>query len=252
MRLAPIDAAVTRLLDFNLSSDVPLMQVGSIIGASGTMFDTTSNVGNWGNCEVMSVSSNGAAAILPGTVVHWDKNFRISATAAAASEVNKGWPVAITLTNFQIGSTTEQYGWVLVSGTCPAAFSVAATTGTVFVGTAGKLTPTAAAGGQLLNAQTLIAGASTFTRSGTTKTGSSVVKFPNVGGMYVGQAISGTGIPASSVISALPPDGASVLIGSAVGTLVTATASATVTCTMTNTGYGIIQCHRPFVQGQIT
>lgn len=252
MRLAPIDAAVTRLLDFSTSSDVYLMQLGSIIGAAGTQYDTTANVGNWGTCEVMSVSSNQAAAILPGTVCHYDKNFRIAPTAVAASELGLGQPVVIALTNFGIGSVTEQYGWALVSGQCPAAFSVAATTGKVYVGTAGKLTPTQGAGIQLLNASTVIAGASTFTRAGTTRVGSSVVKFGNVGGMYVGQAISGTGIPASSVISAVNPDGTSVLIGSAVGTLVTATATGSVTCTLTNTNYGIVQVNRPFVQGQIT
>lgn len=252
MRLAPVNAAVAKLFDFNASSDVPFMALGTIIQAAGTQYDTTANVGNWGSCEVMAVSSVGAAAILPGTMCHFDKNFRIAPTAAAASEINLGKSLVVALTNFGIGSTTEQYGWVLISGVTPALFSVAATVGAVYAGTAGKLTPTAAAGAQVLNAQTLIAAVSTFTRSGQTKSGSSVVKFPNTGGVYVGQAISGTGIPASSVVSSVLPDGISVLIGSAVGTLVTATATGQVTVTFTNTGYGIVQVTRPFMQGQIT
>lgn len=250
MRLAPIDSVVTRLLDFNSSYDVPLMALGTLLAAAGTQYDTTANVANWGACEVMSVSSVQAAAILPGTIVHLDKNFRIAPTAAAASEVGLGKAVYVALTNFAIGSVTEQYGWVIVSGICPVLFSVAATAGAVYAGTAGKATPTAANGAQLLNAVTLIAAASTFTRTGKTQSGSSRVKFPNTGGMYVGQAISGTGIPASSVISAVNPDGVSVDIGSAVGTLVTATATGSVTVTMTNTGYGIVQVNRSFVQGQ--
>lgn len=251
MRLAPVDV-LTKLLDFGTSTDLPQMALGTLIAATGTAYDTTSNVSNWGVCEVMSVSSTQSSAIIPGTVCHWDKNFRIAPTAAAASEANLGQPVCIALSNFGAGNVTEQYGWAIISGTCPAQFSVAATTGKVFAGTAGKLTPTAAAGVQILNAQTIIAGASTFTRSGTTRNGSSVVKFPNVNGMYVGQAISGTGIPASSVISAMLSDGVSVVIGSAVGTPVNATATGTVTVTLTNTNYGIIQMSRPFVQGQIT
>jgi hypothetical protein len=249
MRLAPMDG-LSKLLDFSSSTDTPPFHLGAILNAAGTMYDTTSNVANWGACELMCVA-NASIAILPGTVVHWDKNFRVLATAAAASELGLGSPVGIAVTNFSAGSTTEQYGWIIVSGVTPAKFSVAATTGKVYMGTAGLLTPTQGAGIQLMSASTIIAGASTFTRTGKTQTGSSAVKFAHTAGMYVGQAISGTGIPASSVISALPTDGTSVLIGSAVGTLVTATASASVTCTMTNTSHGIVQISRPFVQGQI-
>lgn len=250
MRLAPIGQAVARLLDFSTSTDTGQMAPGTRISAKGSDYDTTANVANWGAAEVMYVSSAHSAVITPGLLCHFDKNFRILPTAAAASEVGLGKSLVVALTNFAIGSTTEQYGWVMLSGVTPVQFSVAATAGALYAGTAGKATPTAANGAQILNAVTLIAAASTFTRSGKTTVGSSVVKFANVGGMYPGQAISGTGIPASSVISAVNPDGSSVLIGSAIGTLVTATAAGTVTCTMTNTGYGIVQMNQPFVQGQ--
>ena len=252
MRLAPIDILGPKLLDFNGSDSVQEMATGTACSAQGTSYDTTANVANWGVAELVYVSSVAAAAIIPGTLVLMDKNFRISATAVAATEANQGKTLYVALTNFAIGNVTEQYGWVLRSGICPVVYSVAATTGRMFLGTAGAATPTAAAGSQILNAQCLIAGASTFTRSGTTRSGQSRVKFANVGGMFVGQAISGTGIPASSVISAIDTDGTSVYIGSAIGTLVNATASGTVTVTMTNTGYGICQLDRPVEQGQIT
>lgn len=250
MRLAPIDAAVQRLLDFSTSSDVPLLRPGTMMNAVGTDFDLTANVSNWGACEVMSVSSNGAAVIPPGQLVIIDKNFRISLTAA--SQANKGSPVYVTLTNFQIGSTTEQYGWVLRSGICPIAYSVAATVGNVYGGTAGKATPTAAAGVQILNAICLTAAIATFTKGGTTRNGSSLVKLGNLTGVYVGQAISGTGIPGASVVSAMNPDGTSLIIGSAVGTPVSATATGTNVMTFTNTGFGICQIDRPTFQSQIT
>jgi hypothetical protein len=252
MRMSPIDALAGRLLDFSLSSDVAVHQRGFPMDAVGTDYNTTANVSNWGHAELLYVGYTGAAAMTPGSVCQIDKDFRVALTAAAASEINLGKPLYVSLTNFAIGSVTEQYGWVLRRGICPVQFSVAATVGPVFLGTAGKLTPTAAAGGQLLNARTLIAAVSTFTRTGATLSGSSIVKFGNVSGMYVGQAISGTGIPASSVISAINPDGTSVLIGSAIGTLVTATATGSVTVTLTNTGFGIVQLDRAFSQGQIT
>lgn len=250
MRLAPIDAAVQRLLDFSTSSDVPLLRVGTMMNATGTDFDTTANVSNWGAAEIMSVSSNGAAAIPPGSLVIIDKNFRISLTAA--SQANKGSPVYVTLTNFQVGSVTEQYGWVLRSGICPVAYSVAATVGNVYGGTAGKATPTAAAGVQILNAICLTAAIATFTRNMVTRNGSSLVKMGNLGGVFVGQAVSGTGIPASSVVSAMNPDGTSFIIGSAVGVPVSATATGNAVATFTNTNFGIVQMDRPTFQSQIT
>ena len=252
MRLAPIDSLGPRLLDFSGSDDVREMQPGTIITAAGTDYDTTANVANWGQAELIYVSSIQAAAILPGTILVQDKNFRVAPSAVAATQANTGQPLLVAVTNFGVGSTTEQWGWALRRGVCPVRFSVAATTGRVFAGTAGQATPTAAAGIQILNAQTLIAGATTFTRTGSTKTGQSLVKFASLAGMYPGQAISGTGIPASSVISAIDPAGTGVYIGSAVGTLVLATGTASVTCTMTNTNYGIVQWDYPFYQGQIT
>lgn len=252
MRMAPIDNLAGKLLDFSGSTDVAVHQRGYPLMATGTDYSTTANVANWGAAELMYVGFTGAAALIPGTMCVIDKDFRIAATAVAATEASQGKPLYVTLTNFAIGSTTEQYGWVLRRGICPVRFSVAATVGAVYLGTAGVLTPTLAAGAQLLNARTLIAAVSTFTRTGQTQSGSSRVKFGSVAGMYVGQAISGTGIPASSVISAVDPDGTSVWIGSAVGTLVTATATGSVTVTMTNTGYGIVQLDRAFSQGNIT
>jgi len=251
MRLAPISLIAPALLDFSTSSDTKELQLGTIIEAVGTDYETTANVANWGLCELIYVA-NASVAILPGTMLAIDKNFRVVATAAAATVANTGAPVFVALTHFTVGSTTEQYGWALRRGVCPVRTSVAATAGRVFAGTAGVMTPTAAAGVQVLNAICLIAGASTFTRAGTTRNGSSRVKFANVGGMYVGQAISGTGIPGSSVISAIDPNGTDVVIGSAVGTPVSATATGTVTVTMTNTGFGICDFSYPHFQGQIT
>jgi hypothetical protein len=250
MRLAPIDVLGPRLLDFSTSDDVKEMALGTPIQAVGTDYDTTANVANWGSAELLYVGFVGAAAILPGTLVVLDKNFRIAATAA--SEANTGRPVYVALTNFQIGSTTEQFGYVLRKGITPVRYSVAATAGNVYGGTAGVATPTPAAGVQVLNARCLIAAAATFTKQITTQVASSRVRVPNVAGVYIGQAISGTGIPASSVVSAIDPGGLFIVIGSAVGTPVNATATGVVTGTFTNTGFGICQVDSPTFQSQIT
>ncbi len=249
MRLAPLNSVAPRALDFSLSDDVQEIGLGTIMEAQGTDYSDVANVSNWGMAELVYVC-NASVAILPGTLVVIDKNFRVVATAA--SEANTGKAVFVALTNFAVGSTVPQYGWVLRRGICPVRYAVAATVGRVFGGTAGTATPTAAIGVQIMNAQCLIAAAAPFTRVAQTRNGSSSVQFSNTVGMYVGQAISGTGIPASSVISTIYPNGRIVGIGSAVGTLVNATATGNPTLTLNNTGFGIVQMDYPHFQGQIT
>jgi hypothetical protein len=65
-------------------------------------------------------------------------------------------------------------------------------------------------------------------------------------------ALSGTGIPASTVVAALDPDGKRIYMGSAIATidkLATATGSITLTGTYTGFGSGLI--NNPFAQGAI-
>ena len=63
---------------------------------------------------------------------------------------------------------------------------------------------------------------------------------PTNGLMALGMALSGTGIPASTVVAKLDPDGRTIYTGSAIGTLgdKNSTASGTITLTGTYTGYG--------------
>jgi hypothetical protein len=262
MRLALSNGPLTgALIDFGPSEDFSTspaaggnfgaIQPGAIFVAAPTDggIETTANVPNWGAAEVMYVVNTSSSTFIPGNLVQVDKNFTVS---AAATTANTGAPIYVCLSNFSAGNVTRQGGWVLISGICPITTSVAATTGAVFLGTSKNVTPTAAAGKQILNATCLTAATGNFTRSITTRNGSSFVAVPRVNGLYPGIAISGTGIPASSVISSIDPGGAGFVIGSAVGTPVNATASGTVTGTFTHTGYGVFQIQRPFVQGQIT
>lgn len=260
MRLAPMGAVTGTLLNFDVSDDYTTtgggtsgytgIAPGTIIQAAPTDgIITTANVPNWGVCELMYVLNTSATTFLPGKLVTLDKNFAI---AELASTANQARPVYVTLTRFTAGDTTTQGGWVLRRGIAPVTFSVAATAGAVYIGTAGNATPTAAAGKQVLNAITLIAASGSFTRGAVTSTGSSFVRTNSVAGVFVGQAISGTGIPGSSVVSSIDPGGQGVTIGSAVGTPVTATASGAITATFTHTGYGIVHLDCPFAQGQIT
>jgi len=258
MRLSISSGALSgMLLDFSGSKDYVATgvltsqgpQPGAIFTCAPTEgIETTTSVPNWGYAEVMCVVNTSSSTFIPGKLVQVDKNYAI---ALNATTDNTGAPLAVTLSNFSAGDVTRQIGWVLISGVAPVTFSVAATTGQVFLGTAGNATPTANTGGQILNATTIIAAAGNFTRTVTTTNGQSFARC-KTNGLYPGIAISGTGIPASSVVSSIDPSGLGIYLGSAVGTNVNATASGAVTGTFTHTGYGIVQMVRPFVQGQIT
>jgi hypothetical protein len=258
MRLAISSGQLSgMLLDFSASKDYVLTglttsqgpQPGGIFNCAPTEgIETTTSVPNWGYAEVMCVKNTSSSTFIPGKLVQVDKNFAI---ALNATTDNTGAPLAVTLSNFSAGDVTAQIGFVLISGVAPVTFSVAATAGQVFLGTAGNASPTANTGGQILNATTIIAAAGNFTRTVTTTSGQSFARC-KTNGLYPGLAVSGTGIPGSSVISSIDPSGLGFYIGSAVGTAVNATASGAVTGTFTHTGYGIVQMSRPFVQGQIT
>jgi hypothetical protein len=253
MRLAPIGAVSGALLDFSTSVDVPTtgysggeasqFTPGALIHAAPTDgVDTGTNVPNWGVCELLWVL-NSSTAITPGKLVALDKDFNIVVNPVTA---NTGRPVYVALTSFAAGSTTRQGGWVLRSGIAPVSYSVAATAGPVYQGTAGNATPTAANGLQINNSTCLIAAASAFTRAGcTTQNGGLFLKMPRVNGCFIGQAVSGTGIAASSTVSSIDPGGLGVTLNNAM------TATGTVTATFTPTGFGIVHLDRPFVQGQV-
>lgn len=261
MRLAPTFGVGT-LIDFGGSVDYTTtgggtsgyegVAPGTIVACTPTTgVETTTSVPNWGVGEAMFVLNTASSTFIPGTLVHIDKNFAISTVPNTGLT---GRPVYITLSNFSAGDVTTQGGWVLSRGVAPVKYAVAATAGAMYISaTAGNATPTNPTGGkQIVNATCLIAAAGSFTRTVQTRTGSSQLQVNNVSGLYPGLAISGGGIPASSVISSIDPGGQFIIIGSAIGTPVNATASAAVTGTFTHTGYGIVQVNNPFVQGSIT
>jgi len=65
-------------------------------------------------------------------------------------------------------------------------------------------------------------------------------------------ALSGTGIPASTFVAGLDPDGKRIYLGSAIATFdKTATATGNITLTGTYTGYGSGIVNNPFAQGQV-
>lgn len=240
MRMLPIDAAVGKAINFTIADDTQKHQLGSRITYSSSDYLAVANVGNAGGGEVIYV--RGAATFATGRLVILDKDMNIADLPVTA---NTGRALYVTVSSF---SAAAPFGWIMSVGVAPVSFSVAATVGPVYGGSAGQATPTAAAGRQILGATTLVAAAGTFTRTVRTVNGQPqlVLLASDVAGIYPGIAVSGSGIPGGATVASIDPDGRTIRLSA------NATAGAAITATFTHTGFGIVQLDRPFMQGQIT
>jgi hypothetical protein len=186
----------------------------------------------WGQGRFMYVKS--ADAILKGSVVMWDETFN---AALLTSAVTQGFPWAVAMAPMASGT----YGWVQTAGR--AVYKTNATVaadGVLAIAAAGILGATAT-GKQVIGVRNRIAATGTKTFTVSTQNGNNKLYAPSgYDGAFLGMALSGTGIPASTVVAGLDPDGKTILTGSAIGTFgdKNSTATGSITLTGTYTGYG--------------
>jgi hypothetical protein len=169
----------------------------------------------------------------------------LGVATAVPNTAGLGVCLAVARNNFAINT----YGWFQVVGVCPLAATATVTAGNPFAisgaGTVGAL----ANGKQILNAISVasqtgsIAKTATLVSVAAGQTKTLIVK--NMEGLWVGQAVSGTGIGASAVITALDPNGHKVTVD------VASTATGSVTVTFTYTGFHLCRIQFPFAQGQV-
>lgn len=148
----------------------------------------------------------------------------------------------------------NSFGWFMKAGVAvlkaTATVAAAAALGLTGAGTVGANT----AGKQILGVTNLIAQTGTKAITNVqTLTGSSVLLTTGYDGWFLGAALTGAGVPAATVVAKMDPDGKTVYMGSAIGTVdKVATASASVTVTATFTGYDIAHIESAISQGAIT
>lgn len=164
---------------------------------------------------------------------------------------NLGQPVLLTMNEMAI----SEFGWFQKAGVGVAKFNAtvaaAASVGITAAGILGAF----AAGKQIVGYSQLKSATATLTPTANTQTGSAAIKIPaGYDGLFLGAALSGAGIPASTVVARLDPDGITIYTGSAIGTVgdKNATATGQITLTATFTGYSVGHIESPFAQGQIT
>ncbi len=203
----------------------------------------------WGGGEAIYLQMPASAALKVGTAMSFDVATSFVA-ATMANTANLGKSVAF-LMNAVASNATAQYAWCQISGQAPvwSDASVAANTaiGIVAAGQAGAI----ANGKQILNCRVTKPATTTVAKTNTQQYTSTILRTTTVSdGWFVGVALSGTGVGAAAVITAIDPDNRTITAS------VASTASNSVTVTGTyNDGtnyWNVCTFDRPFMQGQTT
>lgn len=188
----------------------------------------------WGYGKFMYIESD--AAILKGSLVIVG-TFPTFLGTLLPSTASLGAPFGVAAAPMADGT----FGWIQLVGACVYKTSATvAADAAVGIGTAGMIGAYSTLKG-IVGVHNLKAATATTTWTVNTYNGKGYVDAPNgYDGAFVGMALSGTGIPASTVVAKLDPNGTRIYTGSAIGTLgdKNSTATGTVTLTGTYTGYG--------------
>ncbi len=199
----------------------------------------------WGFGEFMYVKS--ADAVVKGSLVMWDFDLNI---ALLPSTTLQGFPFGVAMAPMASGV----YGWIMVAGLAVWKTSATVAADAAVAIAAAGVVGASATGKQLVGVRNQKAATATKTVTAGTQSGNNILQTNGYDGFFLGMALSGTGIPASTVVAALDPDGRRIYTGSAIGTLgdKNSTATGSITLTGTYTGYGAGQINHPFAQGAIT
>lgn len=191
----------------------------------------------WGYAKFRYVESNGT--ILKGSLVSVGTAPTHLATLTP-STANLGQDVYVAMAPMAAGT----FGWVQSQGNAIYILSAtaAADAAVGIHSSAGSLSGTVVAGKGIIGVHHYKAPTATLTWTANTTNGTGSIVVPGgYDGAFVGMALSGSGVPASTVVAKLDPDGRTIYTGSAIGTLgdKNSTATGSITLTGTYTGYGM-------------
>jgi hypothetical protein len=213
-------------------STTQLMPYGSIIRAYEPIY---------GGGEFIYLQ--GAASTVNKDLVSYSSMTGVTTRHVAAANSNQTLAVAMA------ALVASNWGWFQCSGAAVVNGSGTQALGLVYTVGTSTVTSSATAGMEIQGSRIILASASTFTKTVTTRNGSFQLYVPNFDGLFVGLPVSGTGIAASSVIAAGVDGGPSAVGGTPGGggfvNLNNAmTADGTVTGTFTRTNYPVINGNR--------
>lgn len=226
---APINfAGATSMNDWFTPDTTQRHQLGMVVDAMDPWY---------GFGKFQYIKSN--AAILKGSLVIVGTANTFLGTLLP-STASLGAPFAVAPAPIPSAS----FGWVQIFGMCVYKTSATvAADATVGIGSAGMIGAYSTLKG-MVGVHNLKSATDTVTVTAGTTNGTGILTTSGYDGLFIGGALSGTGIPASTLVAKLDPDGRTVYTGSAIGTLgdknSTATGSITLTCTYTGYGLGFI------------
>jgi hypothetical protein len=199
----------------------------------------------WGTGKFVYLKSNDA--VLKGSLVMWDEVYQ---AALLPNTTLQGFPFGVAMSPAASGT----YFWAQTEGRCVYKNSATVAADAAVAIAAAGIGGASATGKQLVNFRQRISATGTKTLTVNTVNGSGVLMAPTgYDGFFLGMAVTGTGIPASSVVASMDPDGKRFTIGSAIATFdKLATATGQITATGTYTGFSSAIINNPFAQGAIT
>lgn len=202
----------------------------------------TANDPFWGLGTFMYIKST--AAILKGSLVAWDEVYQ---GVLLPSAVTQGFPWGVSMAPAASGT----FCWIQLEGRAVYKLNAAvAADGVVAVAAAGIMGATAT-GKQLIGIRHRLTTTDTKTVTAQTTIGTGVLTTQGYDGFFIGMLLSGTGIPGSTVVAKLDPDGRTIYTGSAIGTLGDKNSTASGSITLTGTygaagvGYGSGMINNP-------
>lgn len=201
----------------------------------------------WGGGEAIYLAIPTTVAFKVGEVVYWDTGYN---AIDVPNTANLGFPIGVALNANAANASQLQYGWFQISGQALVLSSASvAAAAAIGITAAGKLGANAA-GKQILNVRVSAPATTTVVKTNTqTTAGSPIIRPSRTDGWFVGMAATGTGIPASTTVTAIDPATGVTLSANA-----TATGSVSVTGTY-NDGtnfWNVVTMNGPNAQGAIT
>lgn len=159
---------------------------------------------------------------------------------------NTGQALFVAMTSMTVG----QYGWFCMSGLVPVGSTASLAPGTIPGVTGPGKIGGVQAGRQLLGARTAFPATTTVARKGQAAGSSFTLRVDSSEGWFMGIYLSGTGIGAGAVVTAIDAAGTTVTMSVAT----TGAVAGSVTGTYNNGAlfYNVIHMNRCFTQGQIT
>ena len=145
-----------------------------------------------------------------------------------------------------------QYGWFMQSGITPINGTASVAADTTYGITAAGQVGANSAGKQILNSRVVTAATQTVAKTALRGvSGSTIIEVQNTEGWFVGGFLSGTGVGASAVISAIDPMGR-FIIASVANSAAVDGQTVTVTYNNATIFYNVAHLNRAFAQGAIT